>query len=449
MAYGPFDGAANRCGAGSTANAASSDPLFFAVVERRHGRAGRRREHDEHRHRDAPARAGAHLVRAGRPSVAGRTRRRPSCCCGPRSTTWGYRRVEWKCDALNARSRAAAERLGFTFEGVFRSHMIVKGRNRDTAWFSMLGRGMAGPAGARCERWLDAPSPGAVSLRDAHRGVRRPLNRAHAAGSVSWCGDRRQPRRRGEVLRLVAGAAGSRPRGAATGARIGIVGPNGAGKSTMLRILQGSETPDRRRGRPAQGSGDRLPRAARRRRRAHRRADRARGAPRHRRARRRDARRGGGARRVPRSSADLARRWTGCSRDSRICSTAGSRPAAPAWRARRGPARLARARRRRPRRCRRSSLSGGQRKLVALAACLIQPARTCCCSTSPRPTSTPIAGRGSKSIVAEFPGRRRHGLARPLPARRDRHADRRARRGPHHDVAGELLAPTPWRRRSR
>jgi RimJ/RimL family protein N-acetyltransferase len=50
----------------------------------------------------------------------------------------GYRRAEWKCDALNARSRAAAERLGFTFEGVFRRHMIVKGRNRDTAWFSIV-----------------------------------------------------------------------------------------------------------------------------------------------------------------------------------------------------------------------------------------------------------------------------------------------------------------------
>jgi RimJ/RimL family protein N-acetyltransferase len=50
----------------------------------------------------------------------------------------GYRRYEWKCNALNETSRRAALRLGFTFEGVFRQHMIVKGRNRDTAWFSML-----------------------------------------------------------------------------------------------------------------------------------------------------------------------------------------------------------------------------------------------------------------------------------------------------------------------
>jgi RimJ/RimL family protein N-acetyltransferase len=51
-----------------------------------------------------------------------------------------YRRVEWKCDALNARSRKAALRLGFSFEGIFRQHYIIKGRNRDTAWFAILDR---------------------------------------------------------------------------------------------------------------------------------------------------------------------------------------------------------------------------------------------------------------------------------------------------------------------
>jgi RimJ/RimL family protein N-acetyltransferase len=50
----------------------------------------------------------------------------------------GYRRLEWKCDAANARSRRAAERFGFTFEGVFRKHQIVKGRNRDTAWYAIV-----------------------------------------------------------------------------------------------------------------------------------------------------------------------------------------------------------------------------------------------------------------------------------------------------------------------
>jgi RimJ/RimL family protein N-acetyltransferase len=50
----------------------------------------------------------------------------------------GYRRYEWKCNALNLASRRAAQRLGFSFEGVFRNHLIVKGRNRDTAWFSVI-----------------------------------------------------------------------------------------------------------------------------------------------------------------------------------------------------------------------------------------------------------------------------------------------------------------------
>jgi RimJ/RimL family protein N-acetyltransferase len=52
--------------------------------------------------------------------------------------TLGYRRYEWKCNALNAASRRAALRLGFVYEGTFRQHLIAKGRNRDNAWFSML-----------------------------------------------------------------------------------------------------------------------------------------------------------------------------------------------------------------------------------------------------------------------------------------------------------------------
>lgn len=65
-----------------------------------------------------------------------------------------YRRYEWKCDALNAPSRSAALRLGFTFEGVFRQHMIIKGHNRDTAWFSMLDSEWP-KLKAVFERWLD------------------------------------------------------------------------------------------------------------------------------------------------------------------------------------------------------------------------------------------------------------------------------------------------------
>jgi RimJ/RimL family protein N-acetyltransferase len=74
----------------------------------------------------------------------------------------GYRRVEWKCDALNERSRAAALRLGFSFEGIFRQHMIVKGRNRDTAWFAMLDVEWS-ERKANLRRWLDA-EPGSISL---------------------------------------------------------------------------------------------------------------------------------------------------------------------------------------------------------------------------------------------------------------------------------------------
>ena len=66
----------------------------------------------------------------------------------------GYRRYEWKCDALNAPSRAAALRFGFRFEGVFLQHMVIKGRNRDTAWFAITDADW--PALEACyERWLD------------------------------------------------------------------------------------------------------------------------------------------------------------------------------------------------------------------------------------------------------------------------------------------------------
>ncbi len=65
-----------------------------------------------------------------------------------------YRRYEWKCDALNMPSRRAALRLGFNYEGLFRQHMVVKGRNRDTAWYAMLDSEW--PSRKRSfEQWLD------------------------------------------------------------------------------------------------------------------------------------------------------------------------------------------------------------------------------------------------------------------------------------------------------
>jgi RimJ/RimL family protein N-acetyltransferase len=82
----------------------------------------------------------------------------------------GYRRYEWKCDSLNAPSRAAAQRLGFKYEGTFRQHMVPKGRNRDTAWFSILDTEWPGLK-LGFEQWLapsnfDAEGRQRRSLRD-------------------------------------------------------------------------------------------------------------------------------------------------------------------------------------------------------------------------------------------------------------------------------------------
>ncbi|KAI9926995.1 hypothetical protein ASPWEDRAFT_122155 [Aspergillus wentii DTO 134E9] len=67
----------------------------------------------------------------------------------------GYRRLEWKCDSLNEPSRKAALRFGFKYEGIFRQHMVVKGRSRDTAWFAMLKDEWNSSVKIAFERWLD------------------------------------------------------------------------------------------------------------------------------------------------------------------------------------------------------------------------------------------------------------------------------------------------------
>ena len=77
----------------------------------------------------------------------------------------GYRRYEWKCDALNAPSRAAAARLGFTYEGTFRQATVYKGRNRDTAWFSITDAEWAALAPAYAA-WLDP-----ANFADGERGT--------------------------------------------------------------------------------------------------------------------------------------------------------------------------------------------------------------------------------------------------------------------------------------
>jgi RimJ/RimL family protein N-acetyltransferase len=86
----------------------------------------------------------------------------------------GYRRYEWKCNSLNAKSRAAAERYGFRFEGIFRQADVVKGHNRDTAWFSITdGEWPAIKAGF--ERWLD---PANFDAAGAQRESLSSLTRA-------------------------------------------------------------------------------------------------------------------------------------------------------------------------------------------------------------------------------------------------------------------------------
>jgi RimJ/RimL family protein N-acetyltransferase len=88
----------------------------------------------------------------------------------------GYRRMEWKCNALNSGSRSAAIRLGFAFEGIFYNHMVAKGRNRDTAWFSIIDEEW--PALRECfEAWLapdnfDADGTQRSSLGDLTAAVR-------------------------------------------------------------------------------------------------------------------------------------------------------------------------------------------------------------------------------------------------------------------------------------
>ena len=90
----------------------------------------------------------------------------------------GYRRLEWKCNALNGKSRSAALRFGFGFEGVFRQHMITKGRSRDTAWFSLLDHEWPATKAA-FERWLAPANFGADGGQIERLG---PLIEAARAG---------------------------------------------------------------------------------------------------------------------------------------------------------------------------------------------------------------------------------------------------------------------------
>ena len=115
---------------------ASEDPLFFAFVDLASGRAVGLGSYL----RIEPANG---VIEVGHLQFSPRMQRTPVATEAMylmmrNAFALGYRRYEWKCDALNAASRRAAERLGFTFEGIFRQAIVYKGRNRDTAWFSIL-----------------------------------------------------------------------------------------------------------------------------------------------------------------------------------------------------------------------------------------------------------------------------------------------------------------------
>lgn len=133
LPYGPFATEADFQAWASTYDG-STDPLFFAVLDQV-GPCG-----IASYLRIAPA---SGSIEVGHIHFAARLQRTRAgteamFLMMQRVFAAGYRRYEWKCDALNMPSRQAAQRLGFTFEGVFRQAAVVKGRNRDTAWFSIV-----------------------------------------------------------------------------------------------------------------------------------------------------------------------------------------------------------------------------------------------------------------------------------------------------------------------
>jgi len=117
--------------------ASSTDPLFQAVIDKASGRAEGRQAFM----RIEPAHG---VIEIGNilwgPAIARSRVTTEALYLAARHAfeTLGYRRFEWKCNDGNEPSKRAARRFGFTFEGVFRQHMVIKGRNRDTAWFAML-----------------------------------------------------------------------------------------------------------------------------------------------------------------------------------------------------------------------------------------------------------------------------------------------------------------------
>lgn len=151
LGYGPFATVADFL-AWLTAQAASPDPLFFAVVDGATGQAAGMASYMRISETDGVIEIGhiwfgASLQRTRQATEAIFLLARHAF------DDLGYRRLEWKCNALNARSRAAADRFGFTYEGTFRQHTISKGRNRDTSWYAIIDADWP-PIRRGFERWL-------------------------------------------------------------------------------------------------------------------------------------------------------------------------------------------------------------------------------------------------------------------------------------------------------
>jgi RimJ/RimL family protein N-acetyltransferase len=151
--FDPPPGDAGEMAAWMKKAAASDDPLFFAVIDRATSLAQGRQA----LMRIDPANG---VIEVGSilwgPAIA-RTRIATEALYLFARHVFedlGYRRFEWKCDSRNEPSRRAALRFGFSFEGIFRQHMVVKGRNRDTAWYAMLDHEWPGLK-ARFESWLE------------------------------------------------------------------------------------------------------------------------------------------------------------------------------------------------------------------------------------------------------------------------------------------------------
>jgi RimJ/RimL family protein N-acetyltransferase len=151
LPYGPFADLGDYV-TWIDANCRGPDPFFYAVVERSSGAASGVASYL----RIAPA---SGSIEIGHINFSSRLQRTAAATEAmylllQQAFELGYRRCEWKCDALNSASRAAALRLGLSFEGIFRQATVVKGRNRDTAWYSVIDREWPALATA-FSRWLD------------------------------------------------------------------------------------------------------------------------------------------------------------------------------------------------------------------------------------------------------------------------------------------------------